>query len=253
MDQREVGLSYTAGPGTLTVTAPPNGNIAPPGYYLLFILNQSGVPSVASFVQLATTLPDFSLSATPASQLAAPGSGTSYTLNIAGTNGFAGSVSFSVTGLPSGVTPSFTPAAVTGAGSSNLSITTTSSTPMGTYPLTVTATSGALSHSTSVTLVVADFPISASPISQTIATGSKATYTVTVTAQGPFSAAVNMTLSGAPKRTNSTFSPTSVNGSGSSTLRISTNRNAVPGNSTLTITGTGGGISHSTTVGLNIQ
>jgi hypothetical protein len=53
MDQRLVGLSYTAGLGVLNVTAPPNGNIAPPGYYMLFILNSAGVPSVASFVQVS--------------------------------------------------------------------------------------------------------------------------------------------------------------------------------------------------------
>jgi hypothetical protein len=52
MDQRLVGLSYTAGLGVLNVTAPPNGNIAPPGYYMLFVLNSAGVPSVASFVQV---------------------------------------------------------------------------------------------------------------------------------------------------------------------------------------------------------
>jgi hypothetical protein len=53
MDQRLVGLSYTVGLGVLNVTAPPNGNIAPPGYYMLFIVNSAGVPSVASFVQLS--------------------------------------------------------------------------------------------------------------------------------------------------------------------------------------------------------
>jgi hypothetical protein len=52
MDQRLVGMSFTAGSGTLTVTAPPNGNIAPPGYYMLFLVNSSGVPSVATFIQL---------------------------------------------------------------------------------------------------------------------------------------------------------------------------------------------------------
>ena len=57
MDQREVGLSFTAGNGTLTVTPPPNGNIAPPGYYMLFLLNSSGVPSVASFVELENQVP----------------------------------------------------------------------------------------------------------------------------------------------------------------------------------------------------
>ena len=52
MDQRMVGLNFTVGSGALTVTAPPNSNIAPPGYYMLFILNSSGVPSVAKMVQL---------------------------------------------------------------------------------------------------------------------------------------------------------------------------------------------------------
>src|SRR5216684_2405649 len=52
MEQRLVAMNFTAGSGLLNVTAPPNGNIAPPGYYMLFILNSSGVPSVAQFVQL---------------------------------------------------------------------------------------------------------------------------------------------------------------------------------------------------------
>ena len=55
MDQRMVGVSFTAGSGSLTVTAPPNGNIAPPGYYMLFILNSNGVPSVAKFVQVVSS------------------------------------------------------------------------------------------------------------------------------------------------------------------------------------------------------
>jgi len=55
MDQRLVGLSFTVDNNVLNVTAPPDGNIAPPGYYMLFILNSLGVPSAAQFVQLAST------------------------------------------------------------------------------------------------------------------------------------------------------------------------------------------------------
>ena len=58
MDQRLVGLNFTVGSGVLNVTSPPNSNIAPPGYYLLFILNSSGVPSVAQFVQLSSNPTD---------------------------------------------------------------------------------------------------------------------------------------------------------------------------------------------------
>jgi len=52
MDQRLVGLSFTAGTGALHAKAPANGNLAPPGYYLLFIVDDAGVPSVAKFVHL---------------------------------------------------------------------------------------------------------------------------------------------------------------------------------------------------------
>ncbi len=53
MDQRMVGLNFSAGVGVLNVTGPPTGNIAPPGYYMLFLINTSGVPSVAQFVQVS--------------------------------------------------------------------------------------------------------------------------------------------------------------------------------------------------------
>jgi Domain of unknown function (DUF1929)/Bacterial Ig domain/PKD domain len=52
MEQRVVGLAFTPSAGALTVKFPPNSNVAPPGYYMLFLLNNSGVPSVASFVQI---------------------------------------------------------------------------------------------------------------------------------------------------------------------------------------------------------
>ncbi len=50
--QRFHKLSFTQIPGGLRVTAPANGNVAQPGYFLLFILNREGVPSVAPFVRL---------------------------------------------------------------------------------------------------------------------------------------------------------------------------------------------------------
>ena len=53
MNQRNVPLAATAGPaGRLTVTAPATPELAPPTYYMLFVLNDNGVPSVAKFVRL---------------------------------------------------------------------------------------------------------------------------------------------------------------------------------------------------------
>jgi hypothetical protein len=51
-NERFLPVSFTQTSGGLTVTAPVDGNTAPPGYYMLFIVNSSGIPSIAPFVQL---------------------------------------------------------------------------------------------------------------------------------------------------------------------------------------------------------
>jgi hypothetical protein len=49
---RYVPLAFQQTSGSLTVTGPVDGNLAPPGYYMLFLVNSSGVPSVASIIQV---------------------------------------------------------------------------------------------------------------------------------------------------------------------------------------------------------
>ncbi|GAA3347285.1 hypothetical protein GCM10020358_61480 [Amorphoplanes nipponensis] len=51
--QRYVPLTFSASGTTLTVTGPPNGGVAPPGFYMLFVVDDAGVPSVAKMVQVA--------------------------------------------------------------------------------------------------------------------------------------------------------------------------------------------------------
>ena len=58
MEQRVIGLCGSTSPcsalsNTLSLTTPPSGNIAPPGYYMLFLIDSAGVPSVATFIQLS--------------------------------------------------------------------------------------------------------------------------------------------------------------------------------------------------------
>ena len=49
--QRYVPLAFNASGSILTVTAPATPNIAPPGYYMLFVTDTAGVPSVAKIVK----------------------------------------------------------------------------------------------------------------------------------------------------------------------------------------------------------
>jgi hypothetical protein len=51
-DQRSIPLTFTAGSGTITAQSPANANVAPPGYYMLFIVNSNGVPSVARWLRI---------------------------------------------------------------------------------------------------------------------------------------------------------------------------------------------------------
>src|SRR5207248_1319578 len=57
MGQRISRPLFSQATGGLNITAPSDPNKAPPGYYMLFILNSNGVPSVAKIVQINSTAP----------------------------------------------------------------------------------------------------------------------------------------------------------------------------------------------------
>ncbi|GEM_PF-612178 len=97
---------------------------------------------------------DFSVSANPSTISIVQGGNSPVTINTVAANGFSGTVNLSVTGLPTGATASFSPASVAAGSSSTLNITVASSTAIGSYPLTVSGTSGALTHTAALTLNV---------------------------------------------------------------------------------------------------
>lgn len=109
--------------------------------------------------------------------------------------------------------------------------------------------------SVSFTVIVPDFSISAdSPI--TVPVGSSATSSVKITSIDTFSSAVGLTSSG-PLGFDDSFNPSSVtppsDGSASSTLTINLEPSVVPGTYSVTVTGTSGALTHSTTVTANVQ
>src|SRR4029077_12416472 len=139
----------------------------------------------------AATAPDFSLSASPRNLTVAQGSNGSSVITVAPQNGFTGSVSLSASGLPSGVTASFNPASATT--TSSLTLTASATAATGTSTVTITGTSGSLSHTTTVSLTVsvpANFSLSASPGSLTIAQGFSGSSVITVAPQNGFSGSV---------------------------------------------------------------
>src|SRR5205823_2671715 len=65
MSQRIIRPSFSLASGGINVAAPSSRNIAPPGYYMLFILNGNGVPSVAKIIQVSGSTPSPTPTPTP--------------------------------------------------------------------------------------------------------------------------------------------------------------------------------------------
>jgi hypothetical protein len=129
---------YSAGPtaGTATVTA------------------ASGPASGTARVTVtAAPASDFTLSVSPSSQSVKRGATATFAVTISRLNGFADSVTLSVSGAPSGSTVSISPNPATGT-SATISVATKKSTAVKAYTLTVTGTSGGLSRTATTTLTV---------------------------------------------------------------------------------------------------
>jgi Domain of unknown function (DUF1929)/Legume lectin domain/Glyoxal oxidase N-terminus/PKD domain/Quinohemoprotein amine dehydrogenase, alpha subunit domain III len=134
MDQRLVELSFTAGAGALTLTGPPTKNIAPPGYYMLFLISNAGVPSVAKFVQVSIAPADVPPTGTitaPATDISIPqGQSVTFAGTGAATAGSITGYSWSIRGGLPATSSMQNPAAVRFA-------------TLGTYQATLTVTDSA--------------------------------------------------------------------------------------------------------------
>jgi hypothetical protein len=127
-------------------------------------------------VQPASPMP---VTASPSSQSVGPALGAAYTIMVTSGAGFSGTVSFTVSGLPSGATWTFSPSTLNSSGTTTLTITPTGNSPTGTFSITVTAQNGSLSHATTIFLTVMA-PSAANmltPGQGAILTGSTGTFT----------------------------------------------------------------------------
>jgi hypothetical protein len=250
MEQRLVALNFSAGSGTLNVTAPPNGNIAPQGYYMLFLLNSAGVPSVAQFVQMTPAPAD----APPTGTITSPSSNVTITAGQ--------SVLFSGSGTdPDGTVtayswtfPGGSPSTSSLANPGNVIYSAAGSF---TATLTVTDNAGLTDPNPPTRTITVnpapDFSFTASPSSQSVLPGGNASYTASINPSNGFADAVSFSVSGLPSGASGSFAPTSVTGSGSSTLTVSTSTATPVGTYTLTITGSSATRNHSVNVTLTVN
>ena len=254
MEQRLIGLCGPSpqppctGSGMLNLTAPPNGGVAPPGYYMLFLLDSAGVPSKARFIQLTSYAgaPPLGAIASPATDVTIPaGSSVSF-----GTTTTAAKYSW--------IFPGGTPATSTAQNPGNVTFSTPG---LYTTSLTVVDASGNSDPSpptrvVTVTPATPDFHISVTPSGRSISPGQSATFTVSVTPVSGFNGSVTLSVASEapfPSGVSSGgFSPSTISGSGTSTLTMNTTTASTPYALSLTITGTSGSRSHTTSTTLMV-
>jgi hypothetical protein len=100
----------------------------------------------------------------------------------------------------------------------------------------------------------ANFTISASPTSLSIAQGSPGTSTITTAISGGFSSSISLSATGVPTGTTVSFDPSPIPapGAGSSTMTITVGLNTPTGTYPITVTGTGDSTQHTVTVNLTV-
>jgi subtilase family serine protease len=198
---------------------------------------------------------NFSISASPSNLIVQQGTSGTSTISTAIISGGAGTVSLSVSGIPSGATASLSPASISSGSSSALTF-NAGTAATGVYTLTVTGTGTTVTRSTSVTVsitaaLINDFSISASPSTLNLVQNTSGTSTISTAITLGSAESVSLTVSGVPAGATATINPALINSGSSATLTVNAGTAAL-GTYSLLITGTAVGVynTHTTTVSL---
>ncbi|HUQ82895.1 MAG TPA: hypothetical protein VM076_17215 [Gemmatimonadaceae bacterium] len=199
---------------------------------------------VALTVTAAAT-PTYTLAAASPVSVAQGATATS-AITITRTGAFAGTVNLTATGLPTGVTAAFNPAAAT-ANTSTLTFTAAANATVGTSTVTVTGTATGQTDKTAtiqltVTAVTAGaYTIAVTPATASIVQGATATENIALTRTGGFAGAVTFAVTGLPTGVTAAIAPNNTT-TDASVITLTAAANAtVGGPTTVTVTGTATG------------
>jgi hypothetical protein len=252
-----VTASFATNPTTSTslMTLTASGTATVGGPVSVTINGTSGALNASTTITVTVNVgPSFTLSPLASSVSVTQGKTVTDTFTVTPANGFAGGVTYSASGLPSGVTASFSPNPST-TGSGVMTLTANSSATTGPATITITGTSGTLTASTTVSLTVnsiVNFALSPSPTGIEIAQGSIGTSTISVIGTNGFSSAVTFSASGLPSGVTASFAPNP--GNGYSVMTLAASSTAVVGGPVIvTVTGTSGAQSTSTTIAVTVS
>jgi len=249
-----VSASFGANPATATslLTLSSTG-AASIGTFPVTVTGTSGsLSSKAAITLTVNPAGDYTVSASPSSLSVGQGTNGATTITVNPLNGFNSGVSLSASGLPGGVTAAFNPVSTTT--TSALTVTASTTAALGTFTVTITGTSGALSHFTTISLTVTpapNFALSVSPNSLSLARGAKVTSAITITPQNGFTGGVSLSASGLPRGVTASFSPNPA--TGTSTWTLTAGSKAAIGTFSVQIRGTFGSLTHTVTITLTVH
>jgi hypothetical protein len=202
---------------------------------------------------------DFSLSSTPAAITLVPGAaGQQLSVTATAANGFTGMVAVAITGLPAGVTTQPATLTLTPGTAQSVTVAAAASAMKGSAKLTLTGHSGALTHSSTVATTISaprpDFTLTLSPTSLTVVGGAAGVpVSVTTAALNGSSGTVAVAITGLPAGVTANPATLSlVPGTAQSTI-LTAALSVASSSSTVTFTGTSGGIVHSAPLALTVQ
>ena len=209
--------------------------------------------------QSGAPVADFSVAATPANITLVPGgTGQPISVNATAANGFAGTVTVAITGLPTGVSAQPATLTLTPGAAQSVTVTAAASAAAGSATLTLMGTSGALSHSATVAATITapppDFTLTVSSPSLTLVAGAAgSSVSVTAGAVNSFTGAVTVAITGLPAGVTAQPATLTLTPGIAQSVTVSAATSAAAGNASLTLTGTSGALSHSATVAITIS
>jgi hypothetical protein len=258
------GTVTQSGATVTAVNLSGNGNIPAGGSYSSFGFNgtwnnvTNAIPTsfllnnTSCSINGSGVTPSFTLAPSAANLAVTLGNSATDTITVTDTGGFTGGVSFAATGLPSGVTASFSPTSSTS--SSVLTLTASSTATVGLATVTITGTSGSMTAKATIALTVTtstpSFTLAPSAVTLSVTQGKTATDTITVTDVNGFKGSVTLVATGLPSGVTVAYgtNPTT----STSVLTFTASATATIGTSTVSITGTSGSTTSTAAIALAV-
>jgi subtilase family serine protease len=254
----DLGLGPTYDSDFHDITSGSNGYSAEVGYDLATGWGSPNGSSLVADLITASGIPGYGLTASPNPLTVLQGGTATSTITSTVTNNFSSAITLSATGQPTGVTVSFSPGSITGAGTSTVTFGIGDTTVPGTYNVKIQGISGSITELVTISLTVTkappSFTVSASPTSISVVRGSSGTTTITTAAYFGFDSAISLSATGFPAGVTISFSPKSIAkpGSGTSTMTVKVGKSVSLGNHTITVNAEGGGLTYTTQVTLDV-